>query len=1769
MKIRLFISKCISQFLPVTLFFVFTMAGNFLFAQQKLKFSGGLEYATLDEYYAARKKQVDTEHDLVNRISSPASLQEIFEKACRTAGVKAYDKAGFTDMISERFFYKDRYEISNKILKGEITDANIEQFKELKIKEFASYYGSMYLKGQYSFFPDIKKIKLADDDLNSGLKTGNNNGTFSVACNNEDFETGTTAGWSGRYGISSFFFPNCGATTPNPMGTVGFDLGANNSGTFQHTFMTGGNDPVGGAALPCMDPFAAGTRTFRLGDLNDGCEAAQITKTFMVTAANSNFTYDYGVVMYDGHLAADAPKFTISMTDQSGAAIGCAAYTVDATQAANPASGFLSSATFGLYYKPWSRVFVPLTGYVGQNVTITFSVSDCNGQAHRGYAYIDCYCQPFQLIQSSPTICGASSITISAPAGAATYSWATSGGGNIVSGGSTQTATIDAGGSYSVTMTAFGSGCSYTIDTVVPFSPGTPPVANFSSTVPCLGSPAVFTDLSTNSPTAWTWDFGDGSAASSTQSPSHSYAAAGTYTVTLTANNGCPNTFTTTVTVSAGTTSAFSTAAVCDGSPVTFTNTSTGVAGAAYTWDFGDTQTTSNAGGNVTHTYTGAATYNATLTITAPGGCNSTITHPVIVNANPVPSFTSVSVCQGVASSFTNTTPAAPAIGTWSWNFGDAATSGIQTPTHTYGTAGTFTTTLTATTTAVPGCVGTYTATVVVNPNPVASFTASTACEGTATVFNSSASSIAAPDNIAFYNWTFGDASSTSGPNPNHTYATCGTYTANLVVLSNNNCTNATNVTITVNCIPVANFTSTTVCQGLPTVLTDASTVANGTITGWCWDLDGNPGTCEITTAGPTGFVSPVSGTAPVSLTVSSNSGCTNSITLPVTVNPVPIGTFTPFSACSGAAINFNNTTAGGSQTSSWDFDGDGVQDAVGSPTIHTYAAPGVNNITLITTDPNGCKDTVTQALTVYPNPVAGFSAPSVCFGFSTPLSDGSTVAAAPGANSINAWSWDFDGNGTADNATQNPGNIFPSVGNTSVSLTVTTNNNCTNSITLPIHVDPLPVVSFTAANVCFGFPSVFNNTSSISAGTITGWSWDYTSNGSADNLTQSPSFMYPSSGTFNASLTASSDSGCVTTQSVAVTVYALPVASFTPINACSGVAINFTNTTPGGPQGSSWDFDNDGVQDAAISPVPHTYNTANTYSVTLITTDANGCKDTLGQNISVYANPVAGFTYSSVCYNSSTPLTDASTVAAVPGASNITGWSWDFDNNGTVDNTTQNPGFIFPNFGTTSVGLTVTTNNGCSDNVVLPIHVDPNPVVNFSAPGVCLNVPTVFSNTSTLALGSIAQWDWDFTNNGSIDNNSQLPSTTYTAPGTYTVQLTATSDSGCVTSKLVSIDVYPLPVASFSYSHTCQGSATVFSDLSAVGAPDAVQAWSWDFDNNGSTDNISQNPSTIIPSSGSQAVNLIVTTNHSCRDTINIPIYINPNPVPTIGVDKPAGCATWNVNLAGGVTAASVSHAGSIVKWDWDVDYSGNTDVSHNTVPGTDTDVLNQDYYNTDHVNIATYNVSLTATSDSGCVGTSFTASPLVTVYPIPLADFSWGPTEPAPDIDMPQVNFFNQAIGASSMSWDFGDIFATNPATNSSNLFNPEHYYENYDPYTYTVTQAVANTYGCVDTIKKPVEILPNWTFYIPNAYTPNNDGINDGFRGTGIGISNYNLWIYDRWGNMIFYSNELDAYWNGTVQGKGDGIVQEDVYVWKVKFKDLRGKKHDYEGTVTVVK
>ena len=365
-------------------------------------------------------------------------------------------------------------------------------------------------------------------------------------CANADFENGTLSGWTGTWGDGTcsgvITFGICaGCWHPDPYQNAGLNQGTNNQAAnvlpVKNQFiMSSGTDPNGG--FPVV--YSPGSFSARLGNAqaddagHGGGET--MSYSFLVNSSNCNFTYHYAVVLDDGgHTSGEQPYFKIKMTDGSNNPITCANYDVDASTA--PSIGGFTNAG-SLWYKPWSSVFIPLSNYIGQTVKIEFSTRDCSPTgcdgSHWAYAYIDAECAPLQILSSSPDICGGQNVTLTAPAGAATYTWS---GPGVLPPGNTQVVTVNMAGQYTVSMTTFGTvPCTFSLDTVILGNPGNPN-ASFSFTNVCLGNPTQFTDLSSpsGSLTAWAWDFdNNGTTDATSQNPSFIFPTAGTYAVKLT-----------------------------------------------------------------------------------------------------------------------------------------------------------------------------------------------------------------------------------------------------------------------------------------------------------------------------------------------------------------------------------------------------------------------------------------------------------------------------------------------------------------------------------------------------------------------------------------------------------------------------------------------------------------------------------------------------------------------------------------------------------------------------------------------------------------------------------------------------------------------------------------------------------------------------------------------------------------------------------------------------------------------------------------------------------------------------------------------------------------------------------------------------------------------------------------------------------------------------------------------------------------------------------
>jgi gliding motility-associated-like protein len=765
----------------------------------------------------------------------------------------------------------------------------------------------------------------------------------------------------------------------------------------------------------------------------------------------------------------------------------------------------------------------------------------------------------------------------------------------------------------------------------------------------------------------------------------------------------------------------------------------------------------------------------------------------------------------------------------------------------------------------------------------------------------------------------------------------------------------------------------------------------------------------------------------------------------------------------------------------------------------------------------------------VTPNPTASFTATTVCEGYAT------TYLNQSAQNCI--YTWDF-GDATTSNVQNPPPHTYALPGIYTVTLVVADSGGCAATATQQVIVEPLPIPSFTAANVCAGSLTLFNNTTTGG----NSYSWNF---GSGSSVLQNPSFGFPGHGTYPVQLIVTSAAGCVDSISQTITVDPIPTASFISSQLCSYNFANFTNTSnvvaPSNIVINSWNFGDPASQTNDTSSLlnpSHNFSAVGSYTVTLVVTTNSGCTNTISQPISVIPPPTALFTATTVCQNALMQFTNQSI--------NATTYFWDFGTSALNDTSTQaNPSFTYTTAGTYSVTL-ITDPGPCSDTSVVVVTVWPLPVVAFTAPSVCFGNITNFTNQSTISSGTITAYAWNFGNPTSTTDTSTLLNTSYqyTTSGTFNVNLICVSSNGCVDFATIPVFVNTLPVANFSSLSTCLGSATILNDLS-VATTGVITNWMWDF-GDGSPISNQQNPSHIFPNDSTFNTTLIVTNTAGCIDTINFPVIINPLPITAFSADTFAGCSPLCVTF---IDQSSIV-TGNIVGWSWD--FGDNSALSTLQNP--------THCYST----AGLFTVTLSAISNGGCI-TTFVIPNMITVYPSPTASFLAVPY--VTSILAPSVSFTDLTQGnPSSWHWNFGDLATL---SDTSIIPNPQYTYTSEFGSVYDVTLTVTNQNGCSDDTLIQVIVEPDFAFYIPTAFTPNDDGKNDGFFGSGYGITEFQIWIFDRWGNLIFTTKDISQAWDGTVLGTAGEVAQIDVYVWRVNITDVLYKKHNLVGTVTLIK
>lgn len=1018
--------------------------------------------------------------------------------------------------------------------------------------------------------------------------------------------------------------------------------------------------------------------------------------------------------------------------------------------------------------------------------------------------------------------------------------------------------------SYAANIAGATAGCADTATVTVTVLPS--PTAQFTLDTPAACNNLV-TDPTNTSIDAiqYFWDFGDGTTDTQFDPPPHIYPTVGDFTITLTATNadGCSDQYAQVVHVYDPPQVVVGSQNVCVGALAQFFDQSVTAPGNPvidWAWDFGDGATDTVQ--SPTHLYAGAGIYTVTLSVSTPY-CGNTGSQPITVEAKPTANFAAVPTagCSPMTVAFTNMSAGAV---NYVWTFGDGGGDNATSPSHTFlnpGTADSTYSVMLIASTAF-GCSDTSSTDITVSPAVQALFT-NNAIPGCAPLdvdfTNNSVGALG-------YQWDFGDGATSTAVDPSHQYVNSSFFlqinTVRLIANGPNGCADTTQQNIMV--YPAANFVFVADPDSGCSPFSITFPPINGAVD-YQWDFgDGSTGSGPS----PTHVYLDSSGVAtqfPITVIASNAFGCSDTLTDVVTVFPSPQAQFTVsgMQGCHPLTATLTNLSTGG-LGNSWNY-GDGLGSSDSSAThTHTwynFMGPGSTTypITLTVSSADGCTSTASGQVEVFPEVTAVFVADSAgC----SPLDPG-FVNVSSGANS---YLWTFgDGGGSV---LSNPPHIYFNQGLNDATfiptLIATSSFGCSDTATFTLLVHPSPIAQFTPGDPtgCTPFPVLFDD-QTIGASAM---NWQFGDGAFLNGGPGDAQHTYTNSGSapafFDAQLIATSSFGCMDTTTHQIQVYPPVTAQFNvPSEGCSPFTVSIADQGLGAAQ---WLWDMGDGTTLVGSNITHIYinNGAADVSrtITLVSTSAFGCSDTLSQVVIIHPVPSASF--------QATPFSQQFPAATV-NINNTTpngAWTygWDFGDGSTSP--LQDPlTHTYSTWGTFTIELVVTS-GGCTDTITQDVTIGPPlPTAGFIGQGEgCAPLTVDFTNTSLLGETYL----WNFGDGGT--SQAENPSYTWNAPGTYTVSLTVTAVGGGVNQaiKVDSIVVHPRAMAYFVLQpeEVVVPSQPLFTYNLSGNATDYL----WDFGDGVTSTEL--NPVHYYQAAGDFDVTLVANNEWNCPDTFSAP---------------------------------------------------------------------------------------------------------------------------------------------------------------------------------------------------------------------------------------------------------------------------------------------------------
>lgn len=1245
---------------------------------------------------------------------------------------------------------------------------------------------------------------------------------------------------------------------------------------------------------------------------------------------------------------------------------------------------------------------------------------------------------------------------------------------------------------------------------------------DFKAINACVKTNQTFTNSSVlvkNDVKSYTWSFGDNTF-STLKSPVKNYTLPGTYTVKLIVESllGCRDSLEKTITIYPAPKANFTNNDACLNALKTINNTSTISSGIikTYAWNLGASGNSSDVSPNIT--FTKAGLYDITLKTTSDFGCVDSIAKTITAREASKPNFDFTNQCYA-SPVFFNDLSTAPLndISTYLWEFEPGKNGFGKNVTYNFSNSGKFPVKLTTVTSY--GCRDSITKSITIKDIPKANFNVAGNNANSVTLFNCTKDYSVQFNNtstkLVDYLWDFGVAGNTStDANPKFVFPDTGLYTVTLTLELGTPCQNKVQKTVRILPPVASSFSHTTECVKAPVFFTSVANRPYDPIKTYDWDFgDGTTSTDKNPSK-----IYKVSGDYTVNLTVTANSGCQNTISKTITVSPAPKAEFifdgiqknNNYLKCENLlAITFTNNSSANA-TNNWSFTDLNQTSTQVSPQ-YTFSETGIFPVTLVINKGKICGDTITKNIKV----INGIEKVDFTFKNDCALSEIKFINKSVAVlNDFNGYQWDF-GDGT-NSSQKDPTKKYNNPGTYSVKLTVTTALGCVEYTTKQITIYPIPKALFDVSQVCLNQGLTIQNLSTILTGKIKSYKWDLSKNEVSTDI--NPTIIFTEPGFFDVTLIATSDFGCIDqiTDKIEVREPSLPDFSFK--NICLKAPVEFKDETKSVYNDIiKWDWQV--LPNVVISGKnpSYTFPKDGDYLVKLIVTTGLGCKDSITKTITVRPQPIADFITDArnIGGNNFVICDDLHKVSFTNQSTDNSTNLWSFGAIGSSNNVS--PTYTYADTGKNTVTLTINSGSLCVDSKSILLDVLPDLKVDFDYTLACEKNSITFNDLSTTILNDISTRNWSM--GDSSDYTGKTIQHTYQEKGTYPIKLMVSTKRGCMDSTSKAIQVFSLPLVDFDFDEACPQQLMTIKNTSLAADNNKLKSYEWNLGNG--TTSKDKNPKIQYNSPGTYEVTLKVLTEAGCKDSISDIVLVREFVEPIIQQSQQIYCIDKSI-----IFNAS-SSKGVYQEYFWEFGDGGTSKQKIDTI-----------VYQSEGV----YTINLTL-KDSLC-GTFDTISKIEI-------------------ISIPEVNL--------------GDDFAVCPNLTTPILLNYPSPYDsivwntgekNINPISVkgTIGKVAVEVYykGCIES--DSINVIANCDILVPQVFTPNSDGKNDFFNLLASNVQSYQLFVYNRWGVLVFSTDDLKNGWDGIYQGQ---LQPMDNYTYYAKGIKIDGSDFTIQGAILLLR